>query len=100
MPGVNGGSGFTLPPQLSMTSFHGGHGCSTTPDQCQLNVAVRTTPAFDAHDAETLIHKTIAELDAELPAPKPTEITPVASRPPLPPPGKRRARSHAAEYRR
>lgn len=82
MPGVGGGSGFPLPPKLSVTSFHGGQGFSVTPDRCELNVDVRITPAFDAHDAETLIRKAVAELDAELPAPKPTEITPVASWPP------------------
>ncbi|MEU1668428.1 M20/M25/M40 family metallo-hydrolase [Streptomyces sparsogenes] len=83
MPGVDGGSGFPLPPKLSVTSFHGGQGFSVTPDRCELNVDVRTTPAFDAHDAETLVRKAVAELDAELPAPKPTKITPVASWPPF-----------------
>lgn len=81
LPGA--GSGFPLPPKLSVTAFHGGQGFSVTPDRCELNVDVRTTPAFDAHDAETLIRKAIAELDAELPAPKPTEITPVAAWPPF-----------------
>ncbi|MGW1374408.1 M20 family metallopeptidase [Streptomyces sp. NPDC002446] len=83
LPGVDGGSGFPLPPKLSVTSFHGGQGFSVTPDLCELNVDIRTTPTFDAHDAETLIRKAVAELDAELPAPKPTEITPVASWPPF-----------------
>lgn len=69
MPGVNGGSGFPLPPQLSVTSFHGGQGFSATPDHCELNVDVRTAPAFNAHDAQTLIHKAVTELDTELPAP-------------------------------
>ncbi|MEV7384305.1 M20 family metallopeptidase [Streptomyces lydicus] len=83
LPGVDGGSGFPLPPKLSVTSFHGGQGFSVTPDLCELNVDVRTTPTFDAHDAETLVRKAVAELDAELPAPKPTEITSVASWPPF-----------------
>ncbi|MFF3327766.1 M20 family metallopeptidase [Streptomyces sp. NPDC002889] len=83
LPGVDGGSGFPLPPKLSVTSFHGGQGFSVTPDLCELNVDIRTTPTFDAHDAETLIRKAVAELDAELPAPKPTEITPVANWPPF-----------------
>ncbi|MEU5239710.1 M20 family metallopeptidase [Streptomyces lydicus] len=83
LPGVDDGSGFPLPPKLSVTSFHGGQGFSVTPDLCELNVDIRTTPTFDAHDAETLIRKAVAELDAELPAPKPTEITPVASWPPF-----------------
>lgn len=83
LPGVDGGSGFPLPPKLSVTSFHGGQGFSITPDLCELNVDIRTTPTFDAHEAETLIRKAVAELDAELPAPKPTEVTPVAAWPPF-----------------
>lgn len=83
LPGVDEGSGFPLPPKLSVTSFHGGQGFSVTPDLCELNVDVRTTPTFDGHDAETLVRKAVAELDAELPAPKPTEITPVATWPPF-----------------
>ncbi|MBB4888345.1 acetylornithine deacetylase/succinyl-diaminopimelate desuccinylase-like protein [Streptomyces netropsis] len=66
-----------------VTAFHSGQGFSVTPDLCELNVDVRTTPGFDAHDAETLVRKAVAELDAELPAPRPTGITPVASWPPF-----------------
>jgi succinyl-diaminopimelate desuccinylase len=83
LPGVDAASGFPLPPKLSVTAFHGGQGFSVTPDRCELNVDIRTTPSFDAHDAETLVSKAVAELDAELPAPKPTEIAPVASWPPF-----------------
>ncbi|MDG4533284.1 M20 family metallopeptidase [Streptomyces sp. AV19] len=83
LPGVNGTSPFPLPPKLSVTAIHGGQGFSVTPDRCDLNVDVRTTPVFDAHDAETLVRKAVAELDAELPAPRPTGITPVASWPPF-----------------
>ena len=79
LPALDAASGFPLPPKLSVTSFHGGQGFSVTPDLCKLNVDVRTTPDFDAHDAETLVRKAVAELDAELPAPKPTEVTPVAT---------------------
>ncbi|ARZ65770.1 peptidase dimerization protein [Streptomyces albireticuli] len=83
LPGVDGASGFPLPPKLSVTSVHGGQGFSVTPDRCELNVDVRTTPGFDAHDAETLVRKAVAELDAELPAPASTEVTPVAAWPPF-----------------
>lgn len=83
LPGVDGALAFPLPPKLSVTSFHGGQGFSVTPDRCDLNVDIRTTPTFDAHDAETLVRKAVAELDAELPAPKPTEVTPVAAWPPF-----------------
>ncbi|MEV6777847.1 M20 family metallopeptidase [Streptomyces syringium] len=81
--GGDGDQGFPLPPKLSVTAFHGGQGFSVTPDLCELNIDVRTTPAFDADDAETLMRKTVAELDAELPAPRPTGINPVASWPPF-----------------
>ncbi|GAA1425988.1 hypothetical protein GCM10009601_33950 [Streptomyces thermospinosisporus] len=64
-----------------MTSFHGGEGFSVVPDRCELNIDVRTTPGFDARDAETLVRKAVAELDAQLPAPRPTEVTPVAAWP-------------------
>ncbi|WP_031191532.1 MULTISPECIES: M20 family metallopeptidase [Streptomyces] len=83
LPGVDGASQFPLPPKLSVTSIHGGQGFSITPDRCELNVDVRTTPGFDAHDAETLIRKAVAELDGELPVPRPTVISPVASWPPF-----------------
>ncbi|MFC0843836.1 M20 family metallopeptidase [Streptomyces noboritoensis] len=83
LPGVNGASAFPLPPKLSVTSFHGGQGFSVTSDRCELNVDVRTVPTFDAHDAETLVRKAVAALDAEMPAPRPTQITPVATWPPF-----------------
>lgn len=83
LPGTGHASGFPLPPKLSVTSFHGGQGFSVTPDRCDMNVDIRTVPAFDAHDADTLVRKAVAELDAELPAPAPTEVTSVASWPPF-----------------
>ncbi|MGR3932994.1 M20 family metallopeptidase [Streptomyces sp. BRA346] len=83
LPRIDGASGFPLPPKLSVTAFHGGQGFSVTPDRCELNVDIRTTPTFDGHDAETLVSKAVAELDAEVPAPKPTEVTPVATWPPF-----------------
>ncbi|WP_055565691.1 M20 family metallopeptidase [Streptomyces atriruber] len=85
LPGTAGtsSSGFPLPPKLSVTSFHGGEGFSVTPDRCDLNIDIRTTPSFDGHDAETLVRKAVAELDAELPAPTPTEIIPIAAWPPF-----------------
>lgn len=76
-------SGFPLPPKLSVTSIHGGQGFSVTPDRCDLNVDVRTTPSFDGQAAETLVRKAVAELDAELPAPTPTEIIQIATWPPF-----------------
>lgn len=83
LPSTAGTSGFPLPPKLSVTAFHGGEGFSVTPDRGDINVDVRTVPGFDAHDAETLVRKAVAELDAELPAPKPTEVAPVAAWPPF-----------------
>ncbi|MFF0170693.1 M20 family metallopeptidase [Streptomyces prasinus] len=84
LPGLPpAGAEFGLPPKLSVTAFHGGEGFSVVADRCELNVDVRTTPAFDAHDAETLVRKAVAELDAELPGPAPTRITPIACWPPF-----------------
>lgn len=48
LPGADAGSGFLLPPKLSVTALHGGQGFSVTPSRCELNVDVRTTPSFDA----------------------------------------------------
>ncbi|MFW6690169.1 M20 family metallopeptidase [Streptomyces sp. MAR4 CNX-425] len=83
LPGTPSGSGFPLPPKLTITAFHGGQGFSVTPDRVDLNVDVRTTPSFDSHDAETVVRKAVAELDAELPVPAPTDVTPVAAWPPF-----------------
>lgn len=83
LPKVGRASGFPLPPKVSVTSIHGGQGFTVTPDRWEVNVDVRTTPVFDAQEAEALVRKAVAELDAELPAPRPTEISPVASWPPF-----------------
>ncbi|MCT9082672.1 M20 family metallopeptidase [Streptomyces fulvoviolaceus] len=79
LPGAEGE--FPLPPKLSVTSCHGGQGFSVVPDLCELGVDVRTTPGFDARAAEALVRAAAAELDARLPAPRPTGITPVAAWP-------------------
>ncbi len=76
------GPDFPLPPKLTVTSCHGGQGFSVVPGLCELGVDIRTTPAFDARAAERLVRAAVAELDARLPAPRPTRITPVASWPP------------------
>ncbi|MGA5135116.1 M20 family metallopeptidase [Streptomyces olivoreticuli] len=81
LPRVGGASGFPLPPKLSVTSIHGGQGFSVTPDRCDLNIDIRTVPIFDAYDAETLVRRVVAELDAEMPAPQPTRITPITAWP-------------------
>ncbi|AWW35448.1 M20 family metallopeptidase [Streptomyces cadmiisoli] len=83
LPDVDVGSGFPLPPKLSVTAFHGGQGFSAICDRVDINVDVRTTLVFDAHDAETLIRKAVAELDAELPVAVPTDVTSVATWPPF-----------------
>lgn len=75
--------GFPLPPKLTVTSIHAGEGFSTVPDLCRLNVDVRTVPAFGGEAAEAHVRKAVAELDAELPGPKPTVITEVACWPPF-----------------
>ncbi|MDN0199151.1 M20/M25/M40 family metallo-hydrolase [Streptomyces sp. S.PNR 29] len=80
LPGTD--AEFPLPPKLSVTSCHGGQGFSVVPDLCELGVDIRTTPAFDAGAAEALVRRAAAELDARLPGPRPTGITPVAAWPP------------------
>jgi len=77
------GTAFPLPPKLSVTAVRGGEGFSLTADRCELNVDVRTTPAFYAHDAETLVRKVVDELDAEMPGPAPTGIEQIAFWPPF-----------------
>nr|WP_237419158.1 M20/M25/M40 family metallo-hydrolase [Kitasatospora sp. SID7827] len=83
LPAADGTSGFPLGPKLTVTAFHGGAGFSTVPDLCELNVDVRTVPGFDAHDAEKLIRGAVAELDAEMPSARPSEVAPQASWPPF-----------------
>ncbi|MFJ8632036.1 M20 family metallopeptidase [Streptomyces sp. NPDC093568] len=72
---------FPLPPKLTVTSCHGGQGFSVVPGRCELGVDIRTTPGFDARDAERLVRAAADELDVRVPAPRPTAITPVASWP-------------------
>ncbi|MFI0742724.1 M20 family metallopeptidase [Streptomyces sp. NPDC021100] len=83
LPSADSTSGFPLSPKLSVTSFHGGEGFSVTPARCDLNVDIRTVPTFDAHDAEVLVRKAVAELDAQMPAPRPTQITSITAWPPF-----------------
>ncbi|MFJ7333128.1 M20 family metallopeptidase [Streptomyces sp. NPDC101110] len=80
LPGARGD--FPLPPRLTVTYCHGGEGFSAVPGRCEIGVDVRTTPGFGARDAEDLVRTAAAGLDAALPAPRPTEVTAVASWPP------------------
>ncbi|MEV5101646.1 M20 family metallopeptidase [Streptomyces massasporeus] len=80
LPGAAGA--FPLPPKLTVTYCHGGEGFSAVPDRCEIGVDVRTTPGFGARAAENLVRAAVGELDSALPAPRPTEITVVASWPP------------------
>ncbi|MFE5595997.1 M20 family metallopeptidase [Streptomyces sp. NPDC056549] len=81
LPSPDAASGFPLGPKLTVTAFHGGEGFSVTPHRVDINVDVRTTPSFDARDAEALVRSAVSELDADLPAPLPTEVVEVASWP-------------------
>jgi succinyl-diaminopimelate desuccinylase len=80
LPGTSGE--FPLPPKLTVTYCHGGEGFSAVPDRCAIGVDVRTTPGFGARAAEDLVRAAVEELDAALPAPRPTDVTAVASWPP------------------
>ncbi|MGW3142546.1 M20 family metallopeptidase [Streptomyces sp. NPDC001139] len=73
---------FPLPPRLTVTFCHGGEGYSVVPGRCEVGVDIRTTPGFGAEDAEAVVRAAVAELDARLPGPRPTGVTPVASWPP------------------
>ncbi|WP_371660696.1 M20 family metallopeptidase [Streptomyces sp. NBC_00280] len=66
--------GFPLPPKLTITEFHSGEGFTSVPDHATVGVDVRLTDALDAKDAEELIRKASAQLDADFPAPRATEI--------------------------
>ncbi|WP_326681614.1 M20 family metallopeptidase [Streptomyces sp. NBC_01237] len=74
---------FPLPAKLSVTSIAGGSGWSVTPDRVDLNVDVRLTPALDGPAAAALVGDVVAQLDAQLPPPVPTEVVEVACWPPF-----------------
>ncbi|WP_328583226.1 M20 family metallopeptidase [Streptomyces sp. NBC_00370] len=78
-----GGTGFPLPPKLSVTAVRGGEGFSVTADRCDMNVDFRTTPEFTVEDADKLVRKAAAQLDADLPGPAPTDVTEITSWPPF-----------------
>ncbi|MER7406307.1 M20/M25/M40 family metallo-hydrolase [Streptomyces sp. NPDC000070] len=80
LPGVSGE--FPLPPKLTVTFCHGGEGFSVVPDLCEVGVDIRTTPGFGARAAEALVRAAVSELDERSPAPRPTEVRPVAAWPP------------------
>ncbi len=56
-------SGFDRPPQLTVTSLHGGHGYTQVPDRCELTVDLRLTPRFDDAAARVLVAGVVDELD-------------------------------------
>ncbi|MCP3805019.1 M20 family metallopeptidase [Allokutzneria sp. A3M-2-11 16] len=70
----DGGPEFPLPGKLTVTAISGGHGFSVTPDLCALNVDIRTTPTFDAQQAEDVLRRTVAAVDADWPGTRPTHI--------------------------
>lgn len=78
-----GGTDFPLAPKLSVTAVRGGEGFSVTADRCDMNVDFRTTPEFTVEDADKLVRKTAAQLDADLPGPAPTEVTEITAWPPF-----------------
>lgn len=76
-------AGFPQPPKLTVTEFHGGEGFTAVPDRAVIGVDVRLTDVLDANAAEEIIRKTAAQLDAEFPASRPTELESVLSWPPF-----------------
>lgn len=66
-----------------VTFIHGGDGFSAIPDACELGVDLRLTPRFDAAQAEALLRGAVADLDAAMPAPRPTTIELPPAGPPI-----------------
>lgn len=58
-------SGFDRPPQLTVTSLHGGQGYTQVPDRCELTVDLRLTPRFDDAAARARVAAIIDRLDRE-----------------------------------
>ncbi|MET8029016.1 M20 family metallopeptidase [Streptomyces avermitilis] len=75
--------GFPQSPKLTVTEFRSGEGFTAVPDHAVIGVDVRLTDVLDAKAAEEIIHKTAAQLDAEFPAPRPTELESILSWPPF-----------------
>jgi Peptidase dimerisation domain len=73
---------FGPPPKLTVTAIHGGHGYSTLPDCCTVNVDVRLTPTFDRQAAVDLLEEAAREFDRRWPAPRPTRLDYLESWPP------------------
>lgn len=70
------GPRFGLPPKATVTSIHGGEVgvYSVTPDRCEVEVDIRLTPAFDADAALRYLEVVVAQIDAEQPAPRPSQV--------------------------
>jgi succinyl-diaminopimelate desuccinylase len=67
---------FGLPPKATFTSIHGGEAgvYSVTPDRCEVEVDIRLTPGFDVDSASQYLQAAVAQVDAELPAPRPSQV--------------------------
>lgn len=59
---------FDKPPQLTVTSVHGGQGYTQVPDRCELTVDLRLTPRFDDDAARRLLARLIERADRGQPA--------------------------------
>lgn len=76
-------AGFPQPPKLTVTEFHGGEGFTAVPDHAVIGIDIRLTDVLGVNAAEEIIRKTAAQLDAEFPASRPTELKSVLSWPPF-----------------
>ncbi len=61
---------FPLPPQITATSIRGGGCFSLVPDVCELELDIRTTPAFDDLTARKHLETAVAWLDVDRVVPK------------------------------
>ena len=68
------GPAFPLPAKLTVTEIGGGEGYSMVPDLCLFNVDVRLTPALDDTAALGLLRTAAAQVDAQWPGTRPTQV--------------------------
>jgi len=67
-------SAFPLPPKLTVTRLGGGGEFSLVPDQAEIDVDFRLTPAFERGSAEALLRQALESADSALPGRAPAEL--------------------------
>jgi succinyl-diaminopimelate desuccinylase len=54
-------------PRITVTGIEGGRDYSATPDECIVDVDIRTTPVFDCHAAESTLKTVVQDVDESWP---------------------------------